>query len=105
LKQLTAKDFKNKGRKKIKFEELDGYVFIKKLSVGEAFNFRNDDLSDEEKSHSMIMQSVIDEDGNHGFTTDEKVEASGLAEFKSLTAAILDYNGLSADKTEDLEKN
>lgn len=105
MKQLTAKDFKNKGRKKVKVKELDGYVFIKKLSVGEAFSFRKDDISDDDRSHKMIMQSVVDDDGRPVFTDVEQVQNCGLAEFTELTKAILDYNGLSEEIQEETRKN
>ena len=105
MRQLTAQDFVNKSRKKIELKDLGGFVYIKKLSVGDSEAFQKDDITDLQRGNEMIAMSVVDVDGNPVFTDPESLKKSSFDTYKLLTEKIMDYNDLSKGSTEEIEKN
>lgn len=110
-KQLTAVDFNAPSLKRIDIPDLNGFVYIEKLSVQQSLLFtanKNKEGSkstDMEKTQIMVMQSVTDDKGVKVFTDVDQVIKSNLCEFKLLTNEILDFNGLSDTSVEKITKN
>lgn len=106
MRQLTANDFQVSGvRKKVEFEDLGGYVYIKKLTVDDSKSFQEADVTNVERGNLMVIAAIVDEQGNQIFTDTAQLKDAGLDKYQTLTNAIMDYNGLSKKAVEEIEKN